>query len=43
MTEAESASRRTFLARAAALGIAAPIGLVAGRVFVTPRVAPLDP
>jgi NitT/TauT family transport system substrate-binding protein len=39
----KSTSRRTFLARAAALGVAAPIGLVAGRGFATPRVAPLDP
>jgi NitT/TauT family transport system substrate-binding protein len=33
-------SRRAFLAGAAALGVAAPIGLAAGRVFATPRILP---
>jgi len=36
------ASRRAFLAQAAALGLSAPIGLAAGKVFAIPR-APLDP
>jgi NitT/TauT family transport system substrate-binding protein len=44
MTEFESdkkaASRRVFLAKAAAIGAAAPIGLMADRVFATPRVVP---
>jgi NitT/TauT family transport system substrate-binding protein len=34
-------SRRAFLAGAAAIGVAAPMGLAAGRVFATPRIAPL--
>jgi NitT/TauT family transport system substrate-binding protein len=33
-------SRRAFLAKVAAVGVAAPVGLVAGRVLATPRVAP---
>jgi NitT/TauT family transport system substrate-binding protein len=33
-------SRRTFLTKVAAVGVAAPVGLLAGRVLATPRVAP---
>jgi NitT/TauT family transport system substrate-binding protein len=40
--EQNPSSRRTFLAQAAALGLAAPIGLVAGKVLATPRPAKLD-
>ena len=36
----KASSRRAFLSGAAALGVAAPIGLAAGRVFATPRIAP---
>jgi NitT/TauT family transport system substrate-binding protein len=36
----QAGSRRAFLASAAALGVAAPIGLAAGRVFATPRINP---
>jgi NitT/TauT family transport system substrate-binding protein len=32
-------SRRAFLAKVAAVGVAAPVGLIAGRVLATPRVA----
>jgi NitT/TauT family transport system substrate-binding protein len=38
-SDKRAASRRAFLAKAAAIGATAPIGLMAGRVFATPRVA----
>jgi NitT/TauT family transport system substrate-binding protein len=37
----KTGSRRAFLAGAAAAGAAAPLGLMAGRVFATPRMAPV--
>jgi NitT/TauT family transport system substrate-binding protein len=41
--DAKSATRRKFVVRAAALGLAGPLGLVAGKGFALPRVAPFDP
>ena len=38
---AKTGSRRAFIAAAAAAGVAAPIGLLAGRVFATPRILPV--
>jgi NitT/TauT family transport system substrate-binding protein len=40
-TNESTSSRRAFLLQAGALGAAAPIGLLAGRVLATPRVAQL--
>ena len=37
----KTGSRRAFIAAAAAAGVAAPIGLLAGRVFATPRILPV--
>ena len=37
----KTGSRRAFIASAAAVGAAAPIGLLAGRVFATPRILPV--
>ena len=37
----KTGSRRAFIAAAAAVGAAAPIGLLAGRVFATPRILPV--
>jgi NitT/TauT family transport system substrate-binding protein len=41
--KAHAAARRRFLMQAAALGVAGPLGLVAGKSLALPRVAPLDP